>query len=318
MLRLEQAVTPGMLQKASPVLTVRTEFLPGTRATRSRVTPDLKVDWFVGACPEPRGERSESCPEQGGRSERRGEWDAHGNVVATVDGQGATWGEVRNVRKFDVWGSQRGDTVKPATPPDHAYCGNLGHTQDDELGGLIYMRARYYEPWTGRFINEDPGRHGGNWFAYCGANPILSVDASGELPVFVVAFLIGFVFAGVWEATREVLTGGWSSLDASKIFGAALLGGILGAAFALLGAAAVALGNTLGYSFGGVALRGLGQGILAISTAESSLQLGYKLLGGAAAGSLAGAASVAFDALAALLGRQVQISMLLWAMDLDG
>jgi RHS repeat-associated protein len=86
----------------------------------------------------------------------------------------------RNPRPFDVWGSQRGDTVKPATPPDHAYCGNLGHTQDDELGGLIYMRARYYEPWTGRFISEDPSYQGLNWFVYAADRPTVAADPSGK------------------------------------------------------------------------------------------------------------------------------------------
>jgi RHS repeat-associated protein len=182
-----------------------TQFVPGMRGVECRVAPGLQVDWFVGACPDPlsaigsrrkghfavrrfvpayperRRKRSEPCPDPGREpSERRGEPDAHGNAVATVDGQGATWGGVRNVRKFDVWGSQRGDTVKPATPPDHAYCGNLGHTQDDELGGLIYMRARYYEPWTGRFISEDPGRHDSNWYLYARSNAVSSADASGR------------------------------------------------------------------------------------------------------------------------------------------
>gem|GEM_PF-6689855 len=37
------------------------------------------------------------------------------------------------------------------------YCANLGHKQDDE-SGLIYIRARYYEPGSGRFISQDTYR----------------------------------------------------------------------------------------------------------------------------------------------------------------
>lgn len=32
------------------------------------------------------------------------------------------------------------------------YCANLERVQDDE-SGLVYMRARYYEPESGRFIS---------------------------------------------------------------------------------------------------------------------------------------------------------------------
>ncbi len=63
--------------------------------------------------------------------------------------------------------------------------GALGHTSDDETG-LIYMRARYYDPNTGRFASEDPARHGINWFIYAN-NPVKYVDRNGkevEEPLF--------------------------------------------------------------------------------------------------------------------------------------
>jgi uncharacterized protein RhaS with RHS repeats len=42
------------------------------------------------------------------------------------------------------------------------------------------MRARYYESASGRFISEDPDGQGGNWFTYCGNNPVGNVDSSGK------------------------------------------------------------------------------------------------------------------------------------------
>jgi hypothetical protein len=42
------------------------------------------------------------------------------------------------------------------------------------------MRARYYEPGTGRFVSEDRARDGTNWFSYCGNVPIVFVDESGH------------------------------------------------------------------------------------------------------------------------------------------
>jgi len=68
----------------------------------------------------------------------------------------------------------------------------IGHKQDDE-SGLIYMRARYYEPASGRFISEDVQRIGLNWISFCDDNPIQKVDANGKLP-WLADLLIGGLF----------------------------------------------------------------------------------------------------------------------------
>jgi len=47
--------------------------------------------------------------------------------------------------------------------------------------GLLYMRARYYNPYICRFINPDPvGFAGGlNWYAYADGNPVNYLDPFG-------------------------------------------------------------------------------------------------------------------------------------------
>ena len=42
------------------------------------------------------------------------------------------------------------------------------------------MRARYYDPASGRFISEDPGQNGTNWYAYCNSNPGNAIDPTGR------------------------------------------------------------------------------------------------------------------------------------------
>jgi len=49
----------------------------------------------------------------------------------------------------------------------------------DVESGYVYLRARYYDSSTGRFISEDPAFDGYNWYAYCGNNPVMRVDPSG-------------------------------------------------------------------------------------------------------------------------------------------
>ena len=56
--------------------------------------------------------------------------------------------------------------------------GYAGQYHDAETG-FVYLRARYYNPAIGRFINEDPIRDGLNWYVYCGNNPVRFVDPSG-------------------------------------------------------------------------------------------------------------------------------------------
>ena len=44
---------------------------------------------------------------------------------------------------------------------------------------LIYLRNRYYNPLSRRFVNSDPAREGWNWNAYAGGNPMTFVDPTG-------------------------------------------------------------------------------------------------------------------------------------------
>ncbi len=45
--------------------------------------------------------------------------------------------------------------------------------------GLYYYRARYYNPYIGRFLQLDPAYQGMNWYAYSGNNSINCVDPMG-------------------------------------------------------------------------------------------------------------------------------------------
>ena len=78
-------------------------------------------------------------------------YDAHGNDVATLSRSGTGYA-VNDRRSYDAWGAVRAQ--QSAGDPKLRYCASLGHKQDDE-SGLVYMRARYYEPASGEV--REPG-----------------------------------------------------------------------------------------------------------------------------------------------------------------
>jgi RHS repeat-associated protein len=49
-----------------------------------------------------------------------------------------------------------------------------------DANGLTYLRARYYNPTMGRFLNLDPSRQEQNPFVYSNANPVMFTDPSGN------------------------------------------------------------------------------------------------------------------------------------------
>lgn len=56
--------------------------------------------------------------------------------------------------------------------------------QYDGLTGQYYLRARYYNPAYGRFMQEDVYQGDGlNPYAYCDSNPVVYYDPSGYAAV---------------------------------------------------------------------------------------------------------------------------------------
>ena len=74
---------------------------------------------------------------------------------------------------YDAFGNENSDNTD-----DSNSFGYNGEYLDRETG-LIYLRARYYDPSIGRFISEDPIKDGSNWYAFCNNNPVTFIDPSG-------------------------------------------------------------------------------------------------------------------------------------------
>jgi RHS repeat-associated protein len=84
-----------------------------------------------------------------------------------------------NTYEYDAFGNVISKTETVSNP-----YGYTGRSFDSE-SGLMYYRARYYDPITGRFITVDPiGFNGGiNSYIYVANNPINLVDPDGEVAV---------------------------------------------------------------------------------------------------------------------------------------
>ena len=96
------------------------------------------------------------------------EYDSWGNFISFTDNSGVGIGTLNPIRY-------------------------RGYYFDEETG-LYYLQSRYYDPQTGRFLNADgyvstgQGLLGNNMFIYCGNNPIMYADPSGESSAIAYAF----------------------------------------------------------------------------------------------------------------------------------
>jgi RHS repeat-associated protein len=75
---------------------------------------------------------------------------------------------------YDSWGNTTSSGAQAATNP-WTYAGGY----NDTASNRIKFGARYYNPFRGRFTQEDPSGQGANSYLYAGANPINYGDPSG-------------------------------------------------------------------------------------------------------------------------------------------
>jgi len=101
-------------------------------------------------------------------------YDGLGSVVALSDAAGDTV----QLYEYSVYGQVA------ASDPNHPNPFLFTGRRFDTDTGLYYYRARYYNPYIGRFLQTDPARQGMNSYAYCGNNPIGCVDPSGSISIW--------------------------------------------------------------------------------------------------------------------------------------
>ena len=208
-----------------------------------------------------------------------------GDVVGICNSSGTLIGEY----VYDAWGNlleEPTNDVLLANPFRYR-----GYYYDTSIG-LYYLNSRYYDPETGRFLNEDlvsylePETIGGiNLYAYCLNDPVNNIDPSGHVVISLLIALavtgavVGGAAAGLIASSNGVQ--GWEL--AGSIFGGALLGGAIGALVGLGlpmiggtagGALAIAGGGTLAMAGAGVAASAVSVSLAGIAGIASILGIG--------------------------------------------
>ncbi len=180
--------------------------------------------------------------------------DIQGNIISVLD---ITGREVVHYF-YDAWGNFETSVLDET----HAAIARLnpfryrGYYYDTETN-LYYLNTRYYDPEVGRFISQDDVSYldpehinGLNLFAYCGNNPVMNVDPSGEffLTLFF-GFLIGATVSFAVEVGKQIHEKGWDVTKWDwKQIGWSTLGGAVAGVIS-----AIPLGGAIGaFFFGGV------------------------------------------------------------------
>ena len=111
----------------------------------------------------------------------------NGNIVQIID----TSGKIVVQYVYDAWGNHKvlDASWQEITDPDHVGNRNLFRYRGyayNTVTGFYYLKSRFYDPETGRFINMDSVAYadpripnGLNLYAYCNNNPIANVDPNG-------------------------------------------------------------------------------------------------------------------------------------------
>ncbi len=151
------------------------------------------------------------------------------DLVGTVVALGDATGALKTQYAYDPYGAQ--------TRTGENSSNTFGYTGRQRMdSGLMYNRARYYDPSLQRFISEDPiGFAGGtNLYAYAANSPTNYTDPSGNNPILV-GCVVGGITDGLMDWAGQRLSGrkvdwGWGGVGGAAALGCAM--GAVGAIFA--------------------------------------------------------------------------------------
>ena len=194
--------------------------------------------------------------------------NSNGSIVATYEYD--AWGNhiVMNANGNEQYASDFIGNVNPFRYRSYYF---------DTETGFYYLQTRYYDPSIYRFINADDYELVGilslsgelNMYVYCGNNPIMCTDESGEglIATIFLACIIGTaVFGAVAEGVNAIQNGG----TVLEVIEATMYGAVKGAMLGVILGTLISSVATFIFP-GGTALALAGGGAVAVSGASVSL-----------------------------------------------
>ncbi len=128
--------------------------------------------------------------------------DFRGSTIAMTDAAGS----ITHQYQYDPYGLVLQKTETDPNP--FQFIGAYGVLYEGD--SLYYMRARYYDATTGRFLSEDPV-WSVNLYAYAGGNPVGGIDPTGRFTWMDGMMTVGEVVMEVVKSKLGDLPGlGWS------------------------------------------------------------------------------------------------------------
>lgn len=162
--------------------------------------------------------------------------DQAGSVRLLTD----TSGTITGSYSYDPWGRTTAHTGTGSTP-----LGYDGQYTDPE-SGLIYLRARYYDPATAQFLTRDPAVQTTQApYNYTGNNPFNRADPTGMFFGLdtLVGAAVGAVIGGTASIVEQATSG--NGINWSKVGIATAAGAAGGAAVTLCGSCGFVVDNAI-------------------------------------------------------------------------
>ena len=115
--------------------------------------------------------------------------DVMGNTRYYTKANGQSFAELT----YDAWGMP--ESPNKLLNNDHGnyvFATFTGHIYDTTLD-IYFAEARFYDANNRSWLAMDPIKDGLNWYQYCYSNPIIYMDADGQIPIIVIGAVIGGV-----------------------------------------------------------------------------------------------------------------------------
>jgi RHS repeat-associated protein len=134
-------------------------------------------------------------------------YDCRGSTIALTGDNGL----VTDRMEYSIYATMTYHVGTNDTP--FLFNGRYGVMSDPN--GLLYMRARYYNPYLCRFLNPDPKGFaaGMNFYVYANGNPASLIDPFGTSAIGDYFEGVGQVFEGYGLAARDTAVGLYNVVD---------------------------------------------------------------------------------------------------------